>query len=90
MTGKEFKGIRETVLKFSRAELARLMETPLPTIRDIETVYADLEIKGCYKRLLELLVERDKWVMANIYAGVERRIDRLHPSGIRSEVNDDE
>jgi len=89
MTGKEFKNIRLSVLKVNRAELAILMDTPLPTIRDIEKVYADQEIKGCYKRLLELLVERDTWVMMNIYAEVEKRIDRLYPSGIRSEVAND-
>jgi len=90
MTGREFKNIRLSVLKFSRADLAALMETPLPTIRDIETVYADQEIKGCYKRLLELLVERDEWVMGGIKANLEKKLDRMYPHGIQSEVKADE
>ena len=86
MTGKEFRKARRSVLKVSRSELARLMETPLPTLRDIETIYADTEIKGCYKRLLELLIERDRWVMQAVKEKVALDIARNHPAGIQSAI----
>jgi len=90
MTGNEFKKIRISSLGVSRAQLAILMETPLSTIRDIETVYARQEIRGCYKRLLELLVERDRWVMATIKANLEATLDRRYPNGIPSEIVPDD
>lgn len=66
------------------------METPLPTIRDIETVNADKPVRGCYKRLLELLVERDKWVMQAIFEKIAADLDRRYPHGIPSEPDEDE
>lgn len=88
MTGIEFKTARKECLKVSQAELAALMETPKRTIQDIEAL-GDQPVRGCYKRLLELLIERDRWVMQAVIEKVDRDIARAYPNGIPSAVESD-
>lgn len=90
MTGNEFKKARVAVLKITRVQLAALMATPLPTIRDIETIGADKPVRGCYQRLLELLIERDKWVMQTITERIAASVQQRFPDGIPSEIESDE
>ena len=88
MTGSELKRARKECLKVSQAELAALMETPKRTIQDIEA-RGDQPVRGCYKRLLELLIWRDRVIMQAIIEKVDRDIARDFPNGIKSEVDEE-
>jgi len=81
MTGNEFKTARKTRLKYSQAELATAMQTPKRTIQDLEAL-ADQQVRGVYAVCIELLIERDKWVMGSIAAKMDRDIDARFPNGI--------
>ncbi|NVO00926.1 MAG: hypothetical protein HXX17_16540 [Geobacteraceae bacterium] len=83
MTGKQFKLIRKTSLKYSQAELATAMESHKSIIRDIEAK-GDEEIRGVYKVCIELLVWKGRLDMQQIKENIERDLDQQFPNGIPS------
>lgn len=86
MTGNEFKTARKTRLKVSQAELASLMQTPKRTIQDIEAL-GEQPVRGVYAVCIELLIQRDRWVMQAVIEKVTADIDRLYPNGIKSAID---
>ena len=82
MTGNQFKTARKSRLKYSQAELAIAMQTPKRTIQDIEAM-GDSEIRGVYAVCIELLCEKDRWVMGEIKRDNQDWLDKTYPNGIK-------
>lgn len=81
MTGKEFKLIRESRLKYSQAELGIAMKTPKRTIQDLE---ASDEVRGVYEVCVELLVFKAEYDMTQIRKNLDVQITSQYPHGIPS------
>jgi DNA-binding transcriptional regulator YiaG len=87
MTAEDFRRVRTEELKFSQADLARVLRTPLRTLQDWERGVS--RIPGVAVVALGLLVEKEERVMARIVSDIERRVDRQFPQGIDGELSAD-
>ena len=61
-------------LKYGLPDLALALETPVSTVRDWFS--GRTRIPGAAKVAIELLQRKDQWDMANIKAGLDRKLDR--------------
>jgi hypothetical protein len=59
-------------------------DTPRRTIQDIEAL-RDRPVRGVYAACLRLLIERQRWAMAETLKSVDAKIARDFPDGIPSE-----
>ena len=61
-------------LKYGVADLATALETPVSTVRD--WLSGRTRIPGSVKVAVELLQEKDKWLMSIIKADLDKRLDK--------------
>lgn len=87
MTADEFKNAQDS-LKYSTADVVAALRTPYRTILDYRA--GKSRIPGAVEVALELLQQRDRWVMDKLDRRREERINRDFPHGIPSEVEREE
>lgn len=86
MTSAELK-IMQVSLGYSASDMARELKTPLRTYQD--WLAGVSRIPGVVEVAIDGLLNKDRWVMANIKTNIDARINRDFPNGIRGGVASD-
>lgn len=86
MDSMQFRTLRES-MRFSLVELSVVISIPYRTLQDYE--YGKRRIPGRVADLMQKEFRRERRIMQQILAGIDKRIEQEFPNGFASEVTRD-
>lgn len=84
MTGDDLRNARKALGELSAAEMARQLKTPLRTYQDWES--GENRIPGIAEVAVDLLMQKDNWVMNGVFSRIDERIRADFPVKVEMET----